>query len=171
MDLASKFGHIAPVDSNADIFMPNMYVFQNGYGPVNLLYWHEAKYDRPLLLITNLDHAPLAASYYRKRYHIETFFGDVKSRGFNISRTKIEDPERLFNLMIVACLAFILAILFEFEARRSKYLPQFCRKDRIDSLSVFQLGLRGLLFYIKRRLLISSNFQTTSRNLIVYGNE
>lgn len=134
MDLASKFGHIAPVDSNADIFMPNRYVFQNGYGPVDLLYWHEAKYDRPLFLTTNLDHAPLAASYYRKRYHIETFFDNTKSIGFNICRTKIEDPERLFNLMILVCLVFILAILFEFEARQSKYLPQFCRKDRIDSL-------------------------------------
>ena len=158
MDQASKFGQIAPQDGSRIFFMPHMYVFQQGYGPVNLLYWHEPKYDRPLFLITNLDYAPLAARYYRKRYHIETFFGDVKSRGFHIHRTKIEEPQRLFNLIMVAALAFILVILFEFEARKSKYLPEFCRKERIHFLSVFQLGLRGLNFYIERRLSISFQF-------------
>lgn len=158
MEWSSKFGQIAPPGRANSYFLTDMYIFQQAYGPVHLLYWHEPKYDRPLLLITNVEYAPMAARYYRKRYHIETFFADVKSRGFHISRTKMQDPERLSNLLIVASLAFILAILFEFDARRSPHLSKFCRKDRLQSLSVFQLGLRGILFYINRHPGISFQF-------------
>ena len=158
MENHSKFGDvIAPEGSNHLIFN-NMYITTKGYGTVNLVYWHDKKYQNPLYLLTNLEYAPLVESFYRRRYRIETFFGDIKSRGFNIHRTKINDPETLFNLLLVACLAFFIAILFEFDARRSPHISKFCRKQRVDDLSVFQLGYRGLIFYIKKRLRFSFQF-------------
>lgn len=158
MENHSKFGDIIPPDGANHMMFNEMYITKKGYGSVNLVYWHDSKYQNPLYLLTNLEYAPLAERFYRKRYRIETFFGDIKSRGFNIHRTKINKAGTLFNLLIVACLAFIIAILFEFDARRSKHLPKFCRKNRIDDLSVFQIGLRGLIFFINKRIRLSFKF-------------
>jgi len=58
----------------------------------------------------------------------------------------------------VASLAFIICILFEFDARTSAQLGKFCRKDRIDSLSVFQIGLRAVRFYARHALNLSFQF-------------
>jgi hypothetical protein len=158
MENASHFGHLAPARGEKSLFLADVYVFKQGFGAVNALYWHEPRYADPLFLLTNLEYAPKAAAYYRKRYHIETFFGDIKSRGFNIHRTRIDDTFRLFNLLIVASLAFILAILFEFDARRSPHLGKFCRKDRVSSYSVFQIGLMAILYYSDKAIPIPFQF-------------
>jgi hypothetical protein len=159
MENASKTGDVIPDQGYCHLMFPQMYINnQEGYGPVNVVYWHNPKYKNPLYLLTNLEYAPEAESFYRKRYRIETFFGDIKSRGFNIHRTKISNPDTIFNLLIIASLAFILAILFEFDARRSPHLTKFCRKNRIKDLSVFQIGFRGILYYLKRSLCISFQF-------------
>ena len=158
MENPSAFGHISPPHGEQYLMLHDMYITSEGFGPVNLLYWHDKNYQHPLFLLTNLEYPATIAYYYRRRYRIETFFGDIKSRGFNIHRTKINKAQTLDNLLIVAALAFILAILFEFEARSSQHLPKFCRKDRVNKLSVFQLGLRAILFYIKKRLRLSFQF-------------
>lgn len=158
MENASKFGQLAPTSGQKSLFLPQMYVTKQGFGPVNALYWHDRRYENPLFLLTSLEYGPQAEAYYRKRYHIETFFGDIKSRGFHIHKTRIEATDTLFNLLIVAGLAFIISILFEFDARKSPHLSKFCRKGRIHSLSVFQIGFRGLRHYIKHGLNISFQF-------------
>ena len=158
MENKSAFGHISSTKNTDHLMLNNMYITSKGYGTVNLVYWHDKKYQHPLYLLTNLEYAPLAEAFYRRRYRIETFFGDIKSRGFNIHRTKINKATTLHSLLIVASLAFLLAILFEFDARQSQYLSKFCRKDRINSLSVFQLGFRGILFFIKKKLCFSFQF-------------
>ncbi len=166
MEHATRMDDMLPQQGDDHLFLPDMYINKEGYGPVNVVYWHDKRYKNPLYLLTNLDYAPLAESFYRKRYLIETLFGDLKSRGFNIEWTKVSNPTTLFNLLIVACLAFIKAILFEFDARKSTYLGKFCRKDRLDDLSVFQIGLRGLIYYIKHRIPISFQF---SKNFPVFS--
>ncbi|WP_369010735.1 transposase, partial [Methylobacterium frigidaeris] len=41
-----------------------------------------------------------AIKYYQKRFRIETFFSDQKSRGFNLQKSHLEDPQRLSRLLI-----------------------------------------------------------------------
>lgn len=158
MQDASKIGQLAPYQIDTHIVFPNMYFTKEGRGEVNVVYWHDKRYKNPLYLLTNLEYAPLAEFLYRKRFRIETFFGDVKSRGFHIHKTKVCNPETLFNLLIVAALAFIISILFEPTAKKSEYLPKFLRKDQVEKYSIFQIGLRGLRFFIKRRLSIYFHF-------------
>lgn len=158
MEQACRMDDMLPYQNTNHLFLPSMFVTKQGFGTVNIVYWHNRRYKKPLFLLTSLDYAPLAEQYYRKRFLIETLFGDLKSRGFNMERTKIGDPLTIFNLLIVASLSYILALLFEFTARRSPYLGLFCRKDQIDDLSVFQLGLQGLLFYIKQGYFFSFQF-------------
>lgn len=54
------------------------------YGPINAIVWTERKWDNPLYLLSNFELSYSFAFYYRKRWSIETLFGDIKSRGFNI---------------------------------------------------------------------------------------
>lgn len=158
MNGASQMKAMLPEFNMNHLYLPDMYVTKQGFGTVNVVYWHDKKYQKPLFLLTNLDNAPQAEKLYRKRYIIETLFADLKSRGFNMEWTKISNPLTIFNLLIVACLAYILAILFEFDARKSPLLGRFCRKDRVNDLSVFQLGLRAILFFIKQQTCISFQF-------------
>jgi hypothetical protein len=38
---------------------------------------------------------------------IETFFSDQKSRGFQLDKSHISQPQRLARLLIATCLAYI----------------------------------------------------------------
>ena len=64
-------------------------------------------YQDPLYLVSNMDAAEEACRYDQKRFRIETFFSDQKSRGFHIHKSHISDPQRLSRLLIAACLAYI----------------------------------------------------------------
>ena len=73
------------------------------YGPIMLLCCWATGYQDPVYLITNRASADEACRLYAKRFRIETFFSDQKSRGFHIHTSHISDPERLSRLLIAAC--------------------------------------------------------------------
>jgi hypothetical protein len=85
--------------------LPGVTFTLQDYGPVLAIAWWEKGYQDPLYLVTNLELAEEACYWYRRRYRIETFFSDQKSRGFNLHKSHISEPERLARLMIAACLA------------------------------------------------------------------
>src|SRR5713101_825732 len=80
---------------------------RDAYGPVMLLCCWAKGYQEPLYLVSNMASAEEACRYYQKRFRIETFFSDQKSRGFHIQKSHISDPQRLSRLLIAACLAYI----------------------------------------------------------------
>lgn len=57
------------------------------YGPLTAIALWQKPYKEPLYLLTNLDLAQEAVFYYKKRFHIETFFSDQKSRGFRLDKS------------------------------------------------------------------------------------
>ncbi|MEM6261828.1 MAG: transposase [Bacteroidota bacterium] len=81
------------------------------YGPVNLLIYHHPKHKDPLYILSQLDFPEAIARLYKKRFKIETFFSDQKSRGFNIHRSKLGHPKRLAKLLIATCLTYIFCII------------------------------------------------------------
>ena len=83
---------------------------RDAYGPVMVLSCWAKGYHEPLYLVSNMDAAEEACRYYQKRFRIETFFADQKSRGFHIHKSHIADPQRLSRLLIAACLAYIWII-------------------------------------------------------------
>ncbi|MEM9424950.1 MAG: IS4 family transposase, partial [Spirochaetota bacterium] len=140
---------------------------QQGYGPVNCLVWHSSKYDEAIYLVSNLDWAKDIMDYYTRRFGVETLFGDIKSRGFNIHKTRIDNPERLNALLMVVCIAFLLVFaLATFRNKLQKYLPKFLRKDRIHAYSFFQIGLRAFRFFIKQQLKIFPQFTNNYQQFI-----
>ena len=116
------------------------------YGPVLAVAWWRKNYREPIYLVSNLDLVEEVCACYKKRFSIETFFSDQKSRGFHLHKSHLADPKRLAKLMIAACLAYIWIVYLGVHASQKNYLPLIHRTDRCD-LSLFQLGLR-LLDYL-----------------------
>jgi hypothetical protein len=116
------------------------------YGPIMLLCCWAKGYKDPLYLLTNLPSADEACRLYTKRFRIETFFGDQKSRGFHIHQSHVADPTRLARLLIAACLAYLWIIYLGALCVQDGWINIIHRSDRCD-LSLFQLGLR-LLDYV-----------------------
>ena len=60
-----------------------------------------------------------ACRLYAKRFRIETFFSDQKSRGFHLHQSHLSDSMRLSRLLMAACLAYIWIV----------YLGALCEQD------------------------------------------
>jgi hypothetical protein len=131
---------------------------QANYGPVQVIAWWEAGYTEPLYLVTNLASQEEACGWYRQRAHIETFFSDQKSRGFQLHKSHLADPARLARLMIATCLAYLWLIYLGALALRTDWRKVIHRTDRCD-LSLFQLGLRLLDHFLKEALPLLVAFQ------------
>jgi hypothetical protein len=118
-------------------------------GPYLVLGCWDARYEDPLYLVTNLSDPHEAIYWYAKRFRIETFFSDQKSRGFHIHKSHLSDPTRLARLLIAACFAYLWIIYLGVTVLKSQQTDLIDRHDRCD-LSLFQMGLRWLSHLLKR---------------------
>lgn len=138
-------------DQGEYFFMPDILITHQQYGPVNLLVWHNKRYKDALYLLTNLDFPVQISRYYKKRFLIETFFSDQKTKGFQLHRSKLDDPERIAHLLIAACLAYVFLLLVGLQAIKHQLTAQIHRKNRCD-WSLFTLGKRALQHLIDQRV-------------------
>ena len=118
---------------------------------LNSIGWWSAGYKEPIFLITNLKDAYEACRCYRRRFRIETFFSDQKSRGFHIHKSHLADPARLSRLLIAACLAYIWMIVQGLQVLAQGKLALIDRGDRRDK-SLFRLGLDWLKYALKHSI-------------------
>jgi hypothetical protein len=79
---------------------------------------------------------------YKKRWGIETLFGALKSRGFNLEDTHIQDPERLSRLLALLALAFTWAFVVGLWQASVKELK--LKKHGYPAKSIFRRGLNIL---------------------------
>src|SRR5262245_34771400 len=133
---------------------------RDAYGPVMVLSCWAEGYQDPLSLVSNMDAAEVACRYYQKRFRIETFFSDQKSRGFHLHKSHIADPQRLSRLLIAACLAYICVVYLGALCEKDGWREIIHRKKRCD-LSFFQLGLRILEHFLHEELPIPVQFHVT----------
>jgi hypothetical protein len=118
---------------------------------LNLIGWWASRYEEPIFLISNITNPYQACRFYRRRFQIETFFSDQKSRGFHIHKSHLADPARLSRLLIAACLAYIWMICQGLWVIVSNNVGLIDRTDRIDK-SLFRLGLDWIKCALKRNL-------------------
>ncbi len=150
--------HEVEVQPGECIGLPDVTFTLQDYGPVQAIVWWEAEYEEAIYLVTNMELVEEACYWYSKRYRIETFFSDQKSRGFNLHKSHISDPARLTRLMIAACLAYIWIIYLGVIAKRDDWVKIIHRTDRCD-LSLFRLGLNLLEHFLNEHLSIPVAFQ------------
>ena len=133
---------------------------RDAYGPVMVLCcWAKGEVD-PLYLVSNMSIAEEAIKYYKKRFRIETFFSDQKSRGFHIEKSHLEDCQRLSRLLIATCLAYIWLVYLGTLCKREGWQRIIHRRSRCD-LSLFQLGFRLLEHFMNEPLPIPVKFYVT----------
>jgi hypothetical protein len=142
------------------IELKDVYCTQAAYGPVMVLCCWAKGYQEPLSLISNMATAEEAWRLYQKRFRIETFFSDQKSRGFHIHKSHLSDVQRLSRLLIAACLAYIWVVYLGALCEKEQWRPIIHRTQRCD-LSLFQLGLRFLEYILNEELPIPVQFYVT----------
>ena len=142
------------------IELKEAYVTREAYGPIMVLCCWAKGYQEPLYLVSNLATAEEACRWYQKRFRIETFFSDQKSRGFHIHKSHIADPQRLSRLFIAACLAYIWIVYLGSLGETEGWREVVHRRKRCD-LSLFQLGLRILEHFLNEELPIPVQFHVT----------
>jgi len=146
------------VERGRRLGLPGVLFTQQAYGPVLAIAWWRQDCQEPIYLVTNMDLVVEACHWYGKRFQIETFFSDQKSRGFNLHKSHIADPARLARLLIAACLAYIWIVYLGVVAKRDDWVQIIHRTDRCD-LSLFQLGLHLLEHFLNESLPIPVEFQ------------
>lgn len=113
-----------------------------------VVHWGK-KYQDPLYLVTNIETGGEAYHWYRKRFKIETLFSDLKSRGFNIHKSGLRDPERVSRLLIAAALAYLWMVYLGALAMQKGWHKIIHRTDRCD-ISLFQLGKRWFRYVLRQ---------------------
>ena len=142
------------------IELKEVYYTREAYGPIMVLCCWAKGYQEPLYLVSNMATAEEACRLYKKRFRIETFFSDQKSRGFPIHKSHISDVQRLSRLFIAACLAYIWIVYLGSLCEKEQWRAVIHRKKRCD-LSLFQLGLRFLEYILNEELPIPVQFYVT----------
>jgi hypothetical protein len=127
------------------------------YGPVSILAIWEEQYKQPIYLVTSLVDLDLAIEMYKKRAHIETFFSDQKSRGFQIHKSHLSQPARLSRLLLASSLAYLWIVYLGACAVQPDWMQLLHRHDRCD-LSLFRLGLRLLARCLNDHIPIPDGF-------------
>jgi hypothetical protein len=89
---------------------------------------------------------------YRRRWTIETMFGNLKTKGFNMEDTHLTDRDKLATLCAVLALSVALAVKTGVAAAKIKPIP--LKKHGRKALSLFALGLHTL-----RKIFAVSNFE------------
>lgn len=113
--------------------------------------------DGAYVIVVSPTYEPAALSNYRRRWGIETLFGALKTRGFNLEDTRVTKEDRLQKVVALLALAFcwchqVGLWLHEQKAHKKK------KHGRL-SQSVFRRGLDCL-----RRLLVLG----TDRNPLLW---
>ncbi len=142
-----KIGEL-PLTVGSQLSVLDVAFTQAAYGPLLLVGWWDKRYQEPLYLLSNLSSIADACRAYRKRFRLETFFSDQKSRGFHIHQSHLADPARLSRLLIAACLAYIWMIALGLFVIHSGQRARIDRPDRRDK-SLFRLGLDWLRYVLK----------------------
>ena len=141
-----------PAEKGKVFYLKNVGFTQTSALTLNIISWWSSGYEEPIFLVTNMENPYAACHYYRRRFRIETFFSDQKSRGFHIHKSHLQDPARLRSrLLIAACLAYIWMIMQGLWVIAQGNSALIDRTDRIDK-SLFRLGLDWIKYALKHSL-------------------
>ena len=95
--------------------------------------------DGELLILISNEPSPEMIAEYRRRWQIETLFGCLKSRGFDLEATHLRESERLEKLLGLLALAICWSWLAGEKLSQRK--PITIKKHGRRAKSVFRVGL------------------------------
>ncbi len=105
---------------------------------------HEAGHKEPWIIAMDAQPSDATTLDYGMRWGIESLFSDIKSRGFSITQTHLQHPDRIERLLLVLTIALFWAVSTGMEPPSSDQQPS--KKKAFRSLtSFFKRGLRIIL--------------------------
>lgn len=135
-DEVCRFDKMNVIKGGGCIFIPSACEGDNAVAK-----WEKA-YSDPIYLLTNMELGAMACKYYKRRFKIEAMFKQFKSAGFDIQKSKVQDPSRIDKLLIIISLSFLLTafigLFIKIKPRKS--YSEFLRIDRINGLSLIRIG-------------------------------
>jgi hypothetical protein len=105
----------------------------------------ERECDGPWLLASDRPDGPRLFRRYAKRTWTEELFRDEKSSGFHWEQSHVTDPEHAARLVLLMALATYLALSVGSRVIQAG-LRRFLESSRQRMLSLFQIGLRWVMF-------------------------
>jgi hypothetical protein len=102
--------------------------------------WAEGE-EEVICLVSTLPASEQPHIIYEMRYWIETLFGHHKSRGFQLTRTHMTNPEHIDRLVLALAIATCIALGLGTHLILIEETRRVDRADRRD-LSLFQIGWR-----------------------------
>lgn len=66
--------------------------------------------DGDILFLFGNCNPKFLAQLYRKRWSIQVFFQNIKTRGFNLEDTHIQDLQRIRKLIVMISIAFCVSL-------------------------------------------------------------
>lgn len=103
---------------------------------------HRSQKGELVLLATNRSALEESLSVYKSRWSIETAFGFLKSKGFELEETHLTKPKRLQLLMGVLALTLLWGLLVGLDVEAKK--PIVLKKHGRKTISWVRLGLDHL---------------------------
>lgn len=106
----------------------------------------------PMIVVSNKTFRN-AVDLYQKRWEIETLFGCLKSRGFNLEDTHMTAPKKIEKLLFVLAIAFCWSYKIGVVKDAEKAIPKKTHGRR--SKSLFRLGLdcfRLVILFIEKEI-------------------
>ena len=97
------------------------------------------KLQDDFLIIASLDKPEQSFEYYKQRWQIEMCFKALKSSGFNIENTHLQDIERIERLLLLIMIAFVWCYKVGIFLHQNK--PIKIKKHGRKAKSIFKYGL------------------------------
>jgi hypothetical protein len=133
------------------------------YGPVLVCIVWEARWKEPLILVSNPELMEEAYYWYPRRFRIETFFSDQKSRGFYLGHSPMGDTEHLNRLLIATCLAYLWMVCLGSWVVQTGQLALIHRRDRCD-WSLFHIGMAWIEYCLNEERPLWTHFAIPRRS-------
>jgi len=146
--------NISPKPEHDCLFIENVEFTKKRFKYVNYLCWHNQKRHKdPIFLISNLGCPRAIMDYYDLRYSIECLFKDIKSKSFNIHKTRLKKAEQVNNLILIAALAFIIitSLAINYDKLKYRKMVQRVRTDQIV-LSFFSFAYKLIQHFLDNQI-------------------
>ena len=139
-----------PLKPGQEAFFPQvLFTQQTQVGPVNIIAIWNVKKKEHWFFVTDFETLAEAKRWYEKRFTIETFFSDVKSRGFNLEKSQLKTPQRADRLLLAVAIAYIFIVFWGVESILTGDFKSMIRTDRFEH-SLFRLGFKYITHLLKK---------------------
>lgn len=131
-------GECARIDTLLPLLYRRKLIFMEfACGASHAILWKDRGFKDPIPLLTNIELGEMACRYYKRRFKIETLFKQLKSAGFQLQASMLNDPLRIQNLIIIAAMAFIFTFCIGLIVKEqpSALVNTFLRFDRMHTMS------------------------------------